>query len=153
MLRHKQEQNNINHRSGGGGFTLIELIVAIFIVTFGTGAAFMVINQGMALSSISSSQFTAAYLAQEGLENIRNIRDGNWLEKRTNPLIAWDEGISSDADWQTISFSDGSQSKFQRKITIQKPQPDKMTVSAQIKFEERGRTHIVAAETELYDWR
>ena len=128
---------------------MIELIVAIFIVTFGTGAAFMVINQGMALSSISSSQFTAAYLAQEGLENIRNIRDGNWLEKRTNPLIAWDEGIASDPGWQAI----GPMPKFQRKITIQKPQPDKMTVSAQIKFEERGRTHIVAAETELYDWR
>jgi len=131
------------------GFTLIELIVAVFVVTLGAGAAFMVINQGMALSSISSSQFAAAYLSQEGVENIRNIRDGNWLEQRTNPLTAWDEGIASDLDWQLI----GSIPKFKRRITIQKQQPDKMTVSVQIKFEERGRAHVVAAETELYDWR
>lgn len=134
------------------GFTLIELTVAIFLVTVGTGGAFMAINRGMALSSISESQFTASYLAQEGIESVRNIRDGNWLEKRTNPLIAWDEGIVT-TDWQTVSLLDGSSSKFQRKITIQKPQADRMIVSVQIKFEERGRTHEVDAETELYDWR
>ncbi|MDD3399754.1 MAG: prepilin-type N-terminal cleavage/methylation domain-containing protein [Candidatus Pacebacteria bacterium] len=160
-------------------FTLIEIIVAIFLVTVGAGAALNVIQTTTSFTSVASDQLTASYLAQEGIEVIRNIRDGNWLEQRTNSAIFWDDGISIaedyNLDYRSTSFPDiscsmgaegflkfdgnfyncsaGQESKFKRKITIEKPQPDEMTVSVEVSWSERGRPHQVTAQTNLYNWR
>jgi len=77
---------NIKNRSG---FTLIEVIVAIFILTIGVMGAYAVVQQIIASTSITSSRLVAAYLAQEGIEIVRNIRDSNWLAGDS-----WDEGIT-----------------------------------------------------------
>ena len=121
------------------GFTVIEVIIATFILTVGVLGAFSVIQMILTFTSNVSSQLAAVYLAQEGIENVRNIRDSNWLAQ-----IAWDQGISS-GDWQTID-------KFQRRTTITKPQLDKIVVSVEIKWSDRS-TGQVAAETELYNWK
>ncbi len=160
-------------------FTLIEIIVAIFLITVGAGAALNVIQMTIGFTSVTSDQLTASYLAQEGIEVVRNIRDGNWLEQRTNAAIFWDDGISVaedyKLDYQSDSFPDvscstgaegflkfdgsfyncstGEESKFKRKITIEKPQPDKMTVLVEVFWSERGRSHQVTAQTSLYNWR
>lgn len=75
-------------------FTLIEVLFAIFILTMGISAAFSLIHNTLAYAKISSSRLTAAYLAQEGIEVARNIRDGNWLEQRTTSTIQWDDGLT-----------------------------------------------------------
>lgn len=151
-------------------FTLIEATIAIFLVTVGTVGAFSLIQRTIAFTSISSSQLTAAYLAQEGIEVIRNIRDTNYLE-----VMPWDDGLSATAnyrlDYQSTGFpdlscgnylkydgnfytcsSDGS-AKFQRKITITKPEADRMKVSVEVSWQERGRSHQFVSQTELYNWR
>ena len=142
----------LNNNKNSAGFTIIEVVAAVFLITVGVLGAFTVVQRTVAFSSVVSDQLAAAYLAQEGTENIRNIRDGNWLEQRKNLSLAWDDGINS-SDWQVVSFLDGSQSKFQRKITIQKPEADKVVVQVQVQWLERGRTHNVKAETELYNWK
>jgi type II secretory pathway pseudopilin PulG len=74
----------------GGGFTLIEVIVAIFLIIVGMVGVLITIQNIFPSIRIVSSQFTAAYLAQEGIEIVRNIRDTNWLNP-SNP--DWNEGI------------------------------------------------------------
>lgn len=64
----------------GKGFTLLEVIIAIFLITVGVGATVSLINQTLSSSQVISSRLVASYLAQEGIELVRNIRDGNWLE-------------------------------------------------------------------------
>lgn len=160
-------------------FTLIEMIVAIFLVTLGAGAAFNVIQSTTSFTAITSAQLTASYLAQEGIEIVRNIRDGNWLEQRTVPATSWDDGISVDSnyalDYQSGSFPDagcslgaegflkydgnffnctfGDETKFKRRITVEKSQADTITVSVEVSWEERGRPHQVTTQTKLYNWR
>ena len=61
------------------GFTLIELVISIFLLCFviiGVYNAFSII---VILTSDTSDRLTATYLAQEGIEIVRNIRDTNWL--------------------------------------------------------------------------
>jgi len=163
----------VNNKS----FTLIELVVALFLITVGTIGSFSLIQRILTLTSIVPSQFTAAYLTQEGIEITRNIRDTNWLEQRTNPAILWDEGLPTgdwEADYNDLSLtswlgegrflnigSNGFYSydvldnptKFKRKITILKPEANKMVISVAVSFEERGRTHQATAQTELYNWK
>ena len=128
-------------------FTLIEVVVAMFLLTVGTVGTFSLMQKSIIFTSISSSRLVASYLAQEGIEIIRNIRDTNYLEGS-----AWDDGIVS-SNWAVVSFLDGSQSKFQRQITIAQPESNKMIVSVTVSWQERGGVHQVFAQTELYNWR
>lgn len=151
------------------GFTLIEAVIAIFLLTVGTVGSFSLIQKVTSFASVSSSQLAASYLAQEGIEIIRNIRDTNYLERR-----AWDFGIGDGEgrlDYLSSEFpdatcgeylrpsgnfyicSDDSNSKFQRIITIAKPSADKMVVSVVVSWSEQGSQYNIVAQTELYDWR
>jgi len=155
------------------GFTLIETIVAIFLLTAGTVGSFSLIQKVTSFASISSSQFVASYLAQEGIEIIRNIRDTNYLKRQV-----WDKDIDVTGgggdyrlDYRSEVFPDATcgnylkhtgsfylcstdtTSKFQRQIAIEKPAPGKMVVSVQVRWSERGIQHQVVAQTELYNWR
>ena len=126
-------------------FTLIEVIVAIFLITVGTVGAFSLIQRTIAFTVISSSRLVAANLAQEGIEIVRNTRDTNWLSD--NP---WDEGLSS-GDWQDVEMN-GQATNFQRRITIT-PSVDVLDVQVEISWQERLRTHQVTVQTKLYNWK
>ena len=75
------------------GFTLLEVIIAIFIVLIGVSASLALITRTVAQMNLFSSQLIASYLTQEGIEIVRNIRDTNWLEQAAAPN-SWDEGLA-----------------------------------------------------------
>src|SRR3989344_7233349 len=88
------------------GFTLIETIIAIFLLTAGVVGSFSLMQKVTSFTSISSSQFVASYLAQEGVEIIRNIRDTNYLERQT-----WDADIGVGVgrlDYRSDGFPDAT---------------------------------------------
>jgi Tfp pilus assembly protein PilV len=165
---------HLNVKMTEKSFTLLEVILAIFVITVGITGALGLIQQTTYYGLLSSSRLTANYLAQEGIEIVRNIRDGNWLARRTNPDIAWDAGIpigSWEADYKTrsltrsyagtplnidpanfYSYSAGNQTKFKRKITITK-ETNVLKISVQVEWQERGKNHQVTAQGHLYSWR
>ncbi|MBL7045237.1 MAG: prepilin-type N-terminal cleavage/methylation domain-containing protein, partial [Parcubacteria group bacterium] len=67
------------------GFTLIEALVAIAILTVSIAGPITIASKGLASAVFARDQITAFYLAQEAVEFIRNQRDennikgGNWL--------------------------------------------------------------------------
>lgn len=61
------------------GQTLIETIVAAFILTMGIGAALGLANYSLGVSTNIRNQTIAMGLAREGIEVVKNIRDTNWL--------------------------------------------------------------------------
>jgi len=76
------------------GFTILEVIVAIFVLTVAVGGSFVLIQQTLIAASLAQSKLTAYYLAQEGIEIVRNIRDTNWLKQRSGELnFFWDTDI------------------------------------------------------------
>lgn len=77
------------------GFTLIELLITITVMTIGITGAFVAIQQGIFLVDYSNSRFTAALLAQEGVEIIKSIRDTNLLEYNyISTTTPWNEGLT-----------------------------------------------------------
>ena len=131
----------------GAGFTILELIMAIFVMTVGVLGAYAVVQQIIVYTLVSSSRLTAAYLAQEGIEIVRNIRDTNWL---TVPPVVWNEGVSSSQE--IVGFLDGTTSKFNRNITITPDGSDKLKVSVLIEWTEKGKNYTVTVEEDLYNW-
>lgn len=65
------------------GFTIVELIIAIFILGFAVVGVYNAFSVAVVLTTGVSDRFTAAYLAQEGIEIVRNVRDNNWLNNRS----------------------------------------------------------------------
>ena len=62
------------------GQTLIETLVAIFIMTMGLSAALGLANYALSASSNIIKQIIGMGLAREGLEAVKNMRDTNWLK-------------------------------------------------------------------------
>lgn len=65
--------------SGRAGFTLIETLVAITFLTVAIVAPMSLVSQSLSTAYYARDQIAAFNLAQEGLESVRSIRDGNIL--------------------------------------------------------------------------
>ena len=155
------------------GFTLIEVLTAIFLIVAGLIGVLSIISQTISFTSLSSSKLVASYLAQEGIEIVRNVRDGNWLEQE-----GWKTGLA-DGDWQAdyndlalfnyndnnflkidssgfYSYDSGNNTKFKRKITIKQETDaennEYLKVSVEVMWKQIGKDHTVTAQEYLYNW-
>jgi len=61
------------------GFTLIETLFALVILTTGFFSVFALLRKSISVTTTSINQLIAANLAQEGVEIIRNIRDSHYV--------------------------------------------------------------------------
>jgi prepilin-type N-terminal cleavage/methylation domain-containing protein len=81
-----------------GGFTMIELIISIFVLSVAVVGIFSVFSIMSVLTSDSVNNLTGTYLAQEGMEIVRNIRDTNWLNMDAGVSGAtWVDWLTSDS--------------------------------------------------------
>ena len=155
------------------GFTILEVMIAIFVVTIGVLAAYNVTQQMISYTYHSASRLTAAYLAKEGIEIVRNTRDTNWLESAPS----WNDGLSCatgcEADYNDpppfnfyddnhylnieaasglYGYGPGGRTNFKRKITIT-PVGDTLKVSVEVQWKYKGKDYgPITAQENLYNW-
>jgi prepilin-type N-terminal cleavage/methylation domain-containing protein len=126
------------------GFTILELLFVILILTVGIGGAFYLISQTFWGVSVTKNRLVAAYLAQEGIEEIRNERDNNWL---------------SGKDWTTGII--GSHSKeiplnnktFKRIITAATTTNDILIATTTVSWLEKGLPQSLTVVEQLTNWK
>lgn len=162
------------------GFTLIEIIVAILVVTVGVLAAYVVTQKIVSYTHQISSRLTATYLAKDGIEIVRNIRDTNWLQGDN-----WDEGLGI-GDWEAnynepnlidcsspcdpsdsnnsprflqigggfYNYGSGSNTKFKRRIKISDVYGNNLTVTVSVWWKEKGNIYKrpITVREVLYNW-
>jgi prepilin-type N-terminal cleavage/methylation domain-containing protein len=88
------------------GFTLIEVIIALLVLTVAIFGVYGAFSSMVVATNQTTDRFVAAYLAQEGIELVRNLRDQNWiLDREWNYEL---EGCESD--------SQGCQTDYENKI-------------------------------------
>lgn len=61
------------------GFTLVETLVAIAILLVAISAPLLTAERAAAAAYAARDELTAAYLAQEGADYVRAMRDDSWL--------------------------------------------------------------------------
>lgn len=79
------------------GFTLIETMVAIAILTLSIVGPMITANRAIVAADTASDQLTASYLAQEGIEYVRAVRDNEFL-------AAYSTNTTTKA-WNNFTFS------------------------------------------------
>ncbi len=159
------------------GFTLVEVLIALLVVSIGVGGVVALVNQTSSFMSNASSQLTATFLAQEGVEIVRNIRDSNFLNIHNGESVLWDNGLAGctsstagcEADYTNAAltpppldrflnlaggfygYNSGTSTQFKRKIFVDVA-GDTRTINVQVTWQERNRTHTVSGATTLYNW-
>jgi type II secretory pathway pseudopilin PulG len=156
-------------------FTLLEAIFAISILIFTLTGSFALISRLLGFSPQIQSKLIASYLAQEGIEIVRNIRDTNWIQNQSW-LTNLSTTTSAKLDYLSNSFPDsincvigdndplnfngnyytcraGTPTKFKRKITLTQISPDEIEVLVEVSWQEKGTIQKVRVKEHLYNWK
>lgn len=78
-----------------GGFTLVETLVAVAILMVAIAGPLTVANKALIAALGSRNAMIATYLAQEGMESIKNIKDNNAARSQSTWLGGLNEGSCS----------------------------------------------------------
>jgi len=150
------------------GFSLLGVIIAIFIAITGLIAILSLANYSLSAASNSKMKLIASGLAQEGIEVVRNMRESqsdwnNWyssvvngdyrIQYNSSSLMAYSDvplKIDSNGLYQ---YDSGNNSPFYRKISLSKISDNEVKVVVEIKWLERGRLHSLIAEDRLWNWK
>lgn len=146
------------------GFSLLEVMIAVFITAVGLVGILSLANISLRASSFGENRLIASGLAQEGIEIIRDMRrseiewddwyntilNGNYLVQYNNPnLISYSE-IPLKIDGNNFyQYDNGSNSIFYRKVTLNKISADEVKVVVEIKWQDSA----LIAEDRLWNWK
>lgn len=92
MLKDNYKKIKKNDR----GFTILETMVAIFILVLSITGPMVFSQSGLRTSFLARDQITAFFLAQDAIETIKNMRDDNGLdgENWLEDIYACDQNVS-----------------------------------------------------------
>lgn len=93
-------KNNLRRKNTESGFGVPEVMVSIFIISVGIVT---IINMFAGLQrneTANKRRLIAAYLAEESIEIVRQLRDNNWFSSNL-----WDQGIYNSGNDRIITVS------------------------------------------------
>jgi prepilin-type N-terminal cleavage/methylation domain-containing protein len=153
------------------GFTLIEIMAALFVLGVGLIGIMGLIFRISASTSLVSSKLIAAYLSQEGIELVRNLRDENWLsgdpwdfglnqgeyemDYNDSTLFPWvNQGRYLKFNNSFYNYESGQETIFKRKIRVDRTAgPDEILICSVVQWQERGISHQVQSCEKMYNWK
>lgn len=165
---------------GRQGFTLIETMIALSIITFAILGPISLAIYSIKVSTLAKNQVIASFLAQDAMEYIKNWRDNNYLNGKSwlnklkgscaNPLgcyvdtiLPWDNndaikncsGTCPVLKYDGFSYnqSTGTDTIFTRKYIIDENVPDQEAkVSITVSWVDRFGTHSFDLEDHIFNW-
>lgn len=151
------------------GFTLIEALIALVILSIGISPALILSSNLSATASVAKNNLIAANLAQEGVEVVRSLRDTNWFNG-----VAYNTGLADGIyriEWDSDSliplgtdpplkvnnglynYSAGQDTIFKRTLTLTSINAADLRIISDITWTERGRIKNIKVESHLFDWK
>lgn len=174
FFRHTKTKYKTDNRPG---FTLIEVITVLLVVSLGMVGVLSLITQNIQSQSLNKDTLIAYQLAQEGIEMIRGVRDTNWRNGRSwrtnlasgdyymdyldftpHPAVVRADG---NLNQDSLGFYYNASSNpslplpanyFSRIISLTDASDGGLVVRANIYWTDHGRDYVYSLETLLYDW-
>jgi len=160
------------------GFTLIEVVVSIFVLSIALSAISFIFSSVIASANTVKHNFIASFLAQEGIEVMNNLRNGDWIAGRPfgsfgtagvlgngSYRVQWDSAVPItivtnppllyDSTTGLYGYSSGTASGFTREIVVDTVIPNiQIRITANVSWtDSRGNVRNLAAESHLYNWK
>lgn len=136
----------LKQKNKGGGFTLVETLVGLLIFSMSVVAMMSVLGSGLQDTTYAKQKIVAGYLAQEGIEYARNVRDtyalngDGWEEFRSLP--------------SPLPLEQPDDTKFQR--AVQKlpvaGTNDEVRIVSTVLWTQGSRSQQTVFEEYLYNW-
>jgi len=164
------------NRSGNKGVSVVEILVAIFILSLVLGGLLEFASFSLQTSNLLNQANQANNLAQEAMEAVRNFRDGtNWTENGLGTLttgLAYYPQKSTDTSSKWL-FVQGEETidGFTRKVVFERvsrdpstknieedynpsnDDPDTRKVIVTVSWQERGRGHKIELVNYFTNWK
>lgn len=154
------------------GFTLIETLVAITILTVSIIGPFYAIQTALRASYLARDNMVAASLSQEAIEYIRSVRDNNYLAGRSwlyglNACIPGpctvdptqsSGNISSSIQPLYLSSTNiynqqgaGTQTRFTRQVTMTELNEREVRITVTVTWNRHGNQTVTVTDV-IQDW-
>ena len=142
------------------GFTLVETLIAIAIMMIAIAGPMYTASRAILAAEISRDQLIASYLAQEGIEYVRMMRDNAFLAVYPNTSTAWAGFLtgqislcSSSCEPQLLGLMTVIPSSFIRSIqaTVINANDEKIVSSVSWNF--HGAQYSVTITDHLTPWQ
>jgi type II secretory pathway pseudopilin PulG len=130
------------------GFTLVETLVAISIFTLSILAMMSVLASGISDTNYAKQKMTATYLAQEGIETMRNTRDTYVLYPNSgNDWDSFKADYMGEADYPaTPDFP------FHRHSTMSQININEVKVSYTVSWSQGSGNYSITLSEFLFNW-
>lgn len=132
------------------GQSLVELVVAIGVFVILIGALTPLIFNSYTAGYLASEITQATFLAEEGLEATRSIRDNSW-----NDLMAGEHYLNnSTGNWQFSETPETIDGKFNRVITVGELGANRKRVISKINWQlSEAKSQEISLITYLTNWQ
>src|SRR3989344_1122959 len=164
------------------GFTLIETLVAITILSAAVAGPMVLAIKNVGTASVSQDQLVAFYLGQEVFEYARNVRDTNilkesadWLGGLENCKASGSAGCYADVknntvkncgtvscsnklkfDGQNYNYANGEETPFIRTVKIEDTVGvggDEAKISVSVKWTGKYGEKTMNLQDNIFNWR
>jgi len=157
------------------GFTLIETLVAIIILTVAIAGPLTIASKSLSSALLARDQITAFFLAQEGVELVRNTRDTNsltgnpWLSGIPNtsggpfsvdgktlvmstcsgvcPYLKYDEASGF------YTYASGEDTDFRRTLSVVEINPNEVEIAVTVEWVTGIYDRSFTIREHILDWQ
>ncbi len=163
------------------GFTLLESLIAITIFTVSILALLSVLSRGIASTTFSKNKIIASYLAEEGIEYVRNSRDTAMISGGTDKSAIWGAFRTSalsvcgtacylndahvltacsgpcpylkyDSSAGVYNYTTGTNTSYARSLVITSPSVNELKITSGVSFLHGSATHSLNFVDNLFNW-
>ncbi|MFA6514629.1 MAG: type II secretion system protein [Patescibacteria group bacterium] len=156
------------------GFTLIEIIAVLFIVSLGLVGVLSLIIQNIQGQNLNKNNIIAYQLAQEGVEFVRKVRDTNWnnndpvwdnylapgsyymdyLDETPNLLTVDSQGdLYKDIDGFYVHGGGVTQTNFNRIIEITSTSTYSIVIHSRVSWMDHKQNYEYDLAATLFNWK
>jgi len=168
---------NIKKNREKKGFTLIEVITVLFVISLGMVGVLSLIVQNIKSQSLNKNTLIAYQLAQEGVELIRQVRDSNWLKGESwrheldrdiyymdyldnvpHEVLSmghnhYQGALEPDANGFYRNAPPSSKTSIFSRLIQLGVRNNGIIVTSRVYWTDHGREYVYSLEAMLYDWK